>query len=191
METKASRSVRSQVANLQIPGEELKTVLVDAFRSWLSADSLTQETCKVINVSPGDEERWVDGAEFAKNLETFSSWEWVFGASPKFTIPLQLAGAHRTIHVLCQKGRFAGFQEQGDGVDAALSSWLQQLAHALSDSPCKRNAWLYFLLVTAVLMSDLAGLNDVTDGTSPGVMVSGRILFARTAGQGLRALRFP
>uniref|UniRef100_A0A183SDM0 BPL/LPL catalytic domain-containing protein n=2 Tax=Schistocephalus solidus TaxID=70667 RepID=A0A183SDM0_SCHSO len=142
METKASRSVRSHVANLKIPGEELKTVLVDALRSWLSMDSPTEETSKVIYVNPGDEARWVDGAEFAKNLQTFSSWEWVFGTSPKFTIPLRIA-ADRTIHVQCQKGRFVGFQEEETDVsDAALSSWLRQLAHALSESPCKRNAWL-------------------------------------------------
>ncbi|VDN97077.1 unnamed protein product [Rodentolepis nana] len=124
----ASRSVRSEVANIGVPEEELKSVLFNAGFDWLkmyTPDSLVE----LVTVNPGEEGKWVNPEAFEKNLTKFKSWDWVYGDTPTFTIPMETDdGTALCLH--CAKGRITKVEQTGGPVsDVPL---LQRLSSAIT-----------------------------------------------------------
>lgn len=66
----------------------------------------------MITINPGEEVNWVNPKEFETNLAKFQSWDWIYGASPKFAIPLEMDDG-ALLRLECEKGRVARLEQIG------------------------------------------------------------------------------
>lgn len=84
---------------------------------------------EIVTVNPGEESKWVDPATFEKYLKQFQSWDWIYGDTPKFTIPMEADdGTALCLH--CEKGRITKLEQTGGPVtDAPL---LKKLSSAIT-----------------------------------------------------------
>ncbi|KAM7541650.1 hypothetical protein Aperf_G00000033773 [Anoplocephala perfoliata] len=137
IQSHASRSIRSQVANIGVPEEELKTTLFEGGLEWLKIGAPAGNV-ELVTVNPGEEGKWVEAEAFANALSKLQSWDWVYGDAPKFTIPLETDdGIELRLH--CDRGRIVKLEQTGGGVTQV--SLLQRFSSAITGKP-PTNPWV-------------------------------------------------
>ncbi|KAL5111827.1 Lipoyltransferase 1 mitochondrial [Taenia crassiceps] len=140
IETKASRSISSPVKNLGVNETELKSTLFHACAEWLAPNALTDKV-EFVTVNTGEESEWVNAKDFAANLTTFQSWDWIYGSSPKFSIPMETdSGAQLCLD--CEKGRVKKVRQVG--ILEAPTPLLQRISSAITGRSVT-DPWLYKL----------------------------------------------
>lgn len=126
----------------------------------------------MVTVNPGEEGNWVDAETFERNFANFQSWDWVYGDTPKFTIPMEADdGTSLCLH--CEKGRITKLEQTGGPItDTSLlqrfssaitgkqptSPWVDKLNEALVGKK------LQFLEIHEALMEVEMELSAKSDG---------------------------
>ncbi|CDS40744.1 Lipoyltransferase 1 mitochondrial [Echinococcus multilocularis] len=136
IETRASRSICSPVKNLGVTETELKSTLFGACAEWLTTDTV-DEKAELITVNAGEECEWVNAKDFEANLTTFQSWDWIYGSSPKFSIPME-TDSGTLLCLDCEKGRIKRLKQVKILVASTL---LQRISSAIIGQSAV-NHWL-------------------------------------------------
>ncbi|VDL60725.1 unnamed protein product [Hymenolepis diminuta] len=169
--SRASKSIQSEVTNIAVPEEELKSTLFNAGLEWLKMGARDGQV-ELVTVNPGEEGNWVDAGTFERNLTNFQSWDWVYGDTPKFTIPME-ADDGTVLCLHCEKGRIAKLEQTGGPIiDTSLlqrfssaitgkqptSPWVDKLNEALVGKK------LQFMEIHEALMEVETELSAKSDG---------------------------
>ncbi|VDM20126.1 unnamed protein product, partial [Hydatigera taeniaeformis] len=93
---------------------------------------------ELVTVNAGEECKWVNAKDFEANLTTFQSWDWIYGSSPKFSIPMETDSGTQ-ICLECEKGRIRKI-EQG-GILVTPTPLLQRISSAITGKPVV-NPWI-------------------------------------------------
>ncbi|VDD80654.1 unnamed protein product [Mesocestoides corti] len=188
IETMASRSVPSPVTNLRVPGNELRTTLLQACSKRLGASARDGEA-EVVTVNAGEEGNWISRKDFEANLATFQSWDWIYGGSPKFSIPMETEDG-TVLRLNCEKGRVVSLVRDGGAtspipllqrISSALSrkpssdAWLEKLNEALAGKPLCFEALHNALLDFEVSVSSATGGDDPEDPFGPKAQIIDRL----------------
>lgn len=89
-------------------------------------------------MTPGEEGKWVEAEAFDNALSKFQSWEWIYGDTPMFIIPIETDdGTKLRLH--CDRGRITKLEHTGGVV--AHTPLLQRIPSALTSKP-PINLWM-------------------------------------------------
>ena len=87
---------------------------------------------EVVFVNPGEEVDWVNPKDFEANLANFQSWDWIYGASPKFSVPLEMDDG-TLLRLECEKGRVKELEQIGGS--ATPAPLLQRISSVITGKP--------------------------------------------------------
>lgn len=101
-------------------------------------------------MNPGEESKWLDGYAFEATLAQLQSWDWIYGNSPKFSVPMETDDG-TVLRLDCERGRVAALVQERAAFGTPVSllqritatvtgntppdPWLQKLNDAIKGSP--------------------------------------------------------
>ncbi|KAL3318517.1 Lipoyltransferase 1, mitochondrial [Cichlidogyrus casuarinus] len=118
----ATNSVPSEVENVPIEKNQLIKCIMEA----VIDRKMTQGN--FVKIDKSNREKFVNQSEFQKEFETLKCWDWIYGNTPKFSIPVE-----KNCEAIFEKGRIKSLSLPVHSLQADQDKVL----HAILGTECK------------------------------------------------------